>query len=61
MAGEDAGNVAYLEGTRVTEDDDRRRLGRLEWARIHDEDHYALTLPAQCSKTLNVRVVPIRW
>ncbi len=27
MPGEDAGSVAYLEGTRATEDEARRRVG----------------------------------
>ena len=37
--GEDAGSVAYLEDTRATEDEGRRRMGRLECERIHEEDH----------------------
>jgi hypothetical protein len=39
MTVEDAASVAYLEGTRASEDEDRRRQGRLECRCVFEEGH----------------------
>jgi hypothetical protein len=39
MTGEDAASVAYLEGTRASEDEARRRQERLECDSIREEGH----------------------
>jgi hypothetical protein len=39
MPGKDAASVAYLEGTRGSEDEARRRRGPLECRRIYENGH----------------------